>query len=133
MAYIRGFITGAYIRGHISGGLYPRDLYPWILSGVTYQGTFIQWLIARGLISGGIRYTGGLYSMDYIRGTYIWVLISQQISGELIYGELYLENLYPVAYVRGLKSGGLYPGILPGVTYPGTFIQWLITRGLISG
>ena len=50
--------------------------------------------------------------MAYIRGTYIWVPIPGQISGGLIYGQLYLEDLYPVAYIRGLKSGDLYPGLI---------------------
>ena len=53
--------------------------------------------------------------MAYIRGTYIWVPILGQISGGLIYGKLFLEDLYPVAFIRGLISGGLYPrGLLFG-------------------
>ena len=79
------------------------------------------------------EYTGGLNSVAYIWGTYIWVLMPGKITEELIYGQLYLEDLHPVAYIGGLISEGLNPGILSGVTYPGTFIQWLITRGLMSG
>ena len=53
--------------------------------------------------------------MAYIRGTYIWVPILGQISGGLIYGKLYPEDLYPVAFIRGLISAGLYPrGLLSG-------------------
>ena len=50
--------------------------------------------------------------MAYIRGTYIWVHIPGQISGGLVYGELYLEDLYPVAYIRGLIAGILYSGLI---------------------
>ena len=82
MAYIRGhisrvLISGDFIQGHMYGGLYPRYFY--------------------------LReYTRGLYLVAYIRGTYIWVPIPGQISGGLIYGKLYLEDI----------SGGLYLGLI---------------------
>ena len=55
--------------------------------------------------------------MAYIRRIYIWVPIPGQISGGLIYGKLYLEDLCPVAYIRGLISGGLISGGLISGAY----------------
>ena len=51
---------------------------------------------------------GLIYSVAYIRRAYIWEPIPGQISGEHIYRKLYLEDLYPVAYIRGLISEGFY-------------------------
>ena len=60
----------------------------------------------RGYISGGLY--PGIYPGAYIRGAYIWEPMPGQISGEHIYRKLYLEDLYPVAYIRGLISEGFY-------------------------
>ena len=104
---IRWLISGGLIAELISGGIYP---------GAYIRVTYIRRTYSRGFYSGHI--SRGIYLGAYIRGTYIWVPLPGQISGGLIYGKLYLEHLYPVAYIRGLTSGGLYPGgLYPGLIY----------------
>ena len=76
--------------------------------------------------------------MANIRGTYIWVPIPLQISGGLIYGNLYLVDLYPMAYIRalisrGLYPGSLYPGHISGGLYPGCLYPGILSGGIYPG
>ena len=47
---------------------------------------------------------------------------SPSLSRGLITGGLISGDSYPVAYIQGLISGGLYRGLYPGGLYPGAYV-----------
>ena len=105
----RIYVRGAYIRGFISGSLYPEDLY---IRGSYIWGTYI-----RGLVSSGL----------YL-GAYIWVLrlgafIRRQLGAYI--GGVMSGVIYPGAYIQGT----CIQGDISRGSYLVAYIWGLITEG----